>query len=192
MTLKQPKATCGNDGAREQCSTSFWIILIRTCPDPPPQVRQFSLPGGHPPGLPTWVFLALASGSLGQSGISGGFTDTGVCDRLNLSRLGLGDTLNLTSLQPLGGDTLGIDVSVRLRVSPRVRLIRNYPCLLPDRVAARSLTFAARNEPPSTCIVHPDTSLASGWIDASAHRLLTSNGKCKGLVLAPRHGGEDK
>ena len=61
------------------------------------------------PGLPTWASLALASDSLGQSGISGGFTDTGVCDRLNLSRLGLGDTLNLTSLQPLGGDTTGID-----------------------------------------------------------------------------------
>ena len=64
--------------------------------------------------FPTWASLALASGSLGQSCISGGLTGTGVCDRLNLSRFGLGATRNLPGLQALGGETLGIDVSASL------------------------------------------------------------------------------
>ena len=79
------------------------------------------LPGGHPTRLADLGILGasvrLSWPLLSQPCISGGFTDTGVCDRLNLSRLGLGDTLNLTSLQPLGGETLGIDVSVRLNGS---------------------------------------------------------------------------
>ena len=88
--------------------TVIGVVMPPSGPPPP-------LPGGVTlPSLPTWLSLRLASDSPGRSGISGGLTDTGAHDRLNLSRLGLADTLNLTSLQALGGETLGIDVSVRL------------------------------------------------------------------------------
>ena len=62
------------------------INLIRTFPYATPHERHFPFREATLPGLPTWASLALASDSPGQSGISGGLTDSGAHDRINLSR----------------------------------------------------------------------------------------------------------
>ncbi len=81
-------------------------MLIRTCPDATPQERRRLFREAHPTRLTDLGFLGASVGLSGpllsQSCISGGLNDTRTHDRLNLSRLGLGDTLNLTSFILLG------------------------------------------------------------------------------------------
>ncbi len=86
----QPGGHCSNTGLIEGVPT----LPLRSAISPSREVT--------PPGLPTWGSLTPSSVSLGQSGISGGLIYTRAHDRLNLSRLIPGITLNLTSFSPLG------------------------------------------------------------------------------------------
>ena len=124
-----------------------------------------SVSGGHPSRLGDVALLGasvrLSWPLLSQSCISGGFTDTGVCDRLNLSRLGLGDTLNLTSLQTLGGDTLDDLSGVGAAPAATMRTARGPGPLLqvvspPERAAAsgRPLCRALTSLGLSRSLVH--------------------------------------